>query len=40
MIDVEDVPENHDFIVTLKAVLCERFQQIDIYIATYTVEIL
>jgi len=40
MIDVEDLPENLEFLVNLKATLCERFQQVEIYIASYPVEIL
>jgi hypothetical protein len=40
VIDVEDIPENNTFLVTFKATLCERFQQIEIYIASYPVEIL
>lgn len=40
MIDVEDTAENHEFMTSFKAVLCERFQQIEIYIASYPVDIL
>ena len=40
VVDVEDTPENHQFFVTFKAMLLERFQQIEIYIVSYPVEIL
>lgn len=40
VIDVEDVPESHQYFAGLKAILCERLQQIDIYIASYAVEII
>ena len=40
LIDVEDTPENHEFFVNFKAILCERFQQVEIYSASYPVEIL
>lgn len=38
--DVEDSPENHQFFVTFKVVLLERFQQIEIYIASYPIELI
>jgi hypothetical protein len=40
MVDVEDMHENHEFFVGFKAILCERFEQVEIYIASYPVEIL
>jgi hypothetical protein len=40
MIDVEDLPENHEFFVNHKSILCERFEQVEIYIASYPVDIL
>lgn len=39
-IDVEDTPENESFFRSFKNVLLERFEQIDIYLASYPVEIL
>lgn len=40
VVDVEDTPENDDFFVAFKSVLLERFQQIEIYIASHPVDIL
>jgi hypothetical protein len=40
VIDVEDTPENHQFLASYKSVMLERFEQIDIYIASYPVDIL
>jgi hypothetical protein len=40
VIDVDDTPENHQFMTNFKAVLLERFEQIDIYIASYPMDIL
>jgi hypothetical protein len=40
IVDVEDTPENHQFFLNLKPVLCERFQQIEIYIVSSPVDIL
>jgi hypothetical protein len=40
VIDVEDSPESQRFLVSFKAVLLERFQQIEIYIASYPIELL
>lgn len=40
VIDVEDSPESQQFLVSFKAVLLERFQQIEIYIASYPIELL
>jgi hypothetical protein len=39
-IEVEDTPENHEFFVSFKANLLSRFEQLDIYIAYYAVDIL
>ncbi len=40
VVDVEDTPENQQFFVTFKATLLERFEQIEIYVASYAVDIL
>src|SRR5437016_3808576 len=34
-VDVEDTPENQQFFVRFKASLLERFEQIEIYVASY-----
>lgn len=39
VVDVDDSPENEQFFATLKSVLMDRFEQIDIYIASYSVDI-
>jgi hypothetical protein len=39
-VDVEDTPENQQFFVSFKQKLLERFQQIEIYIASYPVDLL
>jgi hypothetical protein len=39
VVDVEDSAETREFFSAYKPVLCERFQQIEIYIASYPVEI-
>ena len=39
-VDVDDSPENHQFFLDFKAVLLERFEQIEIYLASYPVDIL
>jgi hypothetical protein len=39
-VDVDDTPENETFFRNLKAVLIERFQQLEIYIASFPVDIL
>ena len=39
-VDVDDTPENRQFFLQFKATLLERFDQVDIYIASYPVEIL
>jgi hypothetical protein len=40
VVDVDDAPENEQFFVRLKATLLERFDQIEIYVASYLVDIL
>jgi hypothetical protein len=39
-IDVEESDENHAFFVNLKPVLLERFNQLEIYISHYPVELI
>ena len=39
-VDVDDTPENRQFFLRFKATLLERFDQVEIYIASYPVEIL
>ena len=39
-VDVEDTPENRQFFIDFKNILLERFEQIEIYIVSYSVEIL
>ena len=39
-VDVPDTPANRKFFVRLKAALLERFEQLEIYIASYPVDIL
>jgi hypothetical protein len=38
-IDVEDTPENQQFFADFKQTLLERFEQIEIYIVSYPVDI-
>ncbi len=40
VVDVEDTPENQQFFVGWKLVLLQRFQQIEIYITSYLVDVL
>ncbi len=40
VVDVDDTPENQQFFASYKAVLLERFEQIEIYMASYPVDIL
>jgi hypothetical protein len=40
VVDVEDTPENEQFFVAFKRTLLERFEQVEIYIASYAVDIL
>jgi hypothetical protein len=39
-VDVEDTAENHQFFLELKAILLTRFEQLEIYIASYPIDIL
>ena len=39
-VDVEDTPENRQFFVNFKMTLLQRFEQIEVYIASYPVDIL
>lgn len=39
IVDVEDNPDNEQFFSRFKATLLERFEQIEIYIASYPVDI-
>jgi hypothetical protein len=39
-VDVEDTPENRQFFAALKPVLLERFNQLEIYIASHPIDIL
>ena len=40
VMDVEDTPENRAFFLALKETLKERFQQVEIWITTHTIELL
>jgi hypothetical protein len=40
VVDVEDSTENHQFFVNLKSTLISRFEQVEIYIVSYPVDIL
>jgi hypothetical protein len=37
-IDVDDLPENREFFVKFKALLCERFEQVEIYIVSHALD--
>lgn len=39
-LDVDDTPDNRQFFSTFKMTLMQRFEQIEIYIASYPVDIL
>jgi len=39
-IDVEERPENSQFIAHLKAELLERFEQLEIYVVSYPIEVI
>ena len=39
-VDVDDTPENRQFFIDLKPVLRERFEQIEIYIVSYLIDVL
>ena len=36
--DVDDTAENREFFVNYKAMLCERFEQVEIYIVSYPLD--
>ncbi len=40
IVDVDETPENQQFFAQYKATLLQRFEQIEIYIASYPVDIL
>jgi hypothetical protein len=40
VVDVDETPENHQFFLQFKKTLIERFEQIEIYVASYPVDIL
>lgn len=40
VVDVEDTPESRQFFTGFKAVLLERFEQLEIYIASYPIEVI
>ena len=39
-VDVPDVPENREFFVEFKERLKARFQQLDIWLTTYPIEVI
>lgn len=39
-VDVEDTPINRDFIANFKAELLQRFEQLEIYVVSYPIEII
>ncbi len=39
-VDVEDIPENQHFLADYKKMLLERFEQIEIYMVSFPVEII
>ena len=39
-VDIEDVPENQHFMAAYKKTLLERFEQIEIYMVSFPVEII
>jgi hypothetical protein len=40
IVDVDDTPENQQFFVAFKNVLLQRFEQVEIYIASYPIDLL
>jgi hypothetical protein len=40
IVDVADVPENRDFFVRFKPILLRRFEQIEIYIAAFQIDVI
>jgi hypothetical protein len=39
-VDVDDTPENRQFFLDLKPVLLQRFEQIEIYMVSYAIDVL
>jgi hypothetical protein len=39
-VDVEDTPENHQFVARLKAELLQRFEQLEIYVVSHPIDVL
>ena len=39
VVDVDDTPENRQFFSDYKPILCERFQQLEVYIGSYLIDI-
>ena len=39
-VDVDDSPVNHDFFVSFKEILKQRFQQIEIWMTTYLIQVI
>ena len=40
VIDVADTSESREFFIEFKQTLCQRFEQIEIYIVSYSIEVL
>jgi hypothetical protein len=40
IVDVDDTPENRQFFLGLKPVLLQRFEQIEIYMVSYAIDVL
>lgn len=40
VVDVEDAPESRQFFTAFKAALLERFEQLEIYIASYPIDVI
>ena len=40
VVDVEDTPESRQFFSTFKAALLERFEQLEVYIASHPIDVL
>jgi hypothetical protein len=40
VIDVDDTPENRQFFLDLKPVLLQRFEQLEIYVISYVIDVL
>jgi hypothetical protein len=39
VVDVEDTPDNRQFFVTWKPTLLQRFEQLEVYITSYAIEV-